>query len=139
MSSSEGRCSTELIRKTLIDPKEKEHDPKEKEHVSKFPLVAEDNQNAALHGKYMGETEETAEAEKPRCTGPLKVVVDQPLLSILLTFIPLGIVSYVLQWSDTATFCLNFLAIIPQAWLIGKATENLAVHLGERNVEDFGA
>eukprot|EP00439_Symbiodinium_sp_Y106_P082030 s162_g21.t1 len=36
-----------------------------------------------------------------------------------------------LHWADTYVFSFNFLAIIPLAWLIGKATEDVAARIGE--------
>lgn len=65
------------------------------------------------------------------CGGPLNVLISQPFLSSLLLFIPLGIISHCLQWRDSITFSLNFIAIVPQAWLMGKATEDLAAHAGQ--------
>ncbi|XP_055389059.1 uncharacterized protein LOC129618299 [Condylostylus longicornis] len=78
-----------------------------------------------------GSGDEKSREDKPKRWGPLQVAIDQPYLSVMLIFIPLGIVSYFLDWGDTVTFSLNFIAIIPQAWLIGKATEDLASHLGQ--------
>jgi len=36
-----------------------------------------------------------------------------------------------LKWPQEYVFALNFLAIVPQAWLLGKATEELSVHAGQ--------
>eukprot|EP01066_Platyproteum_vivax_P011629 Platyproteum_vivax@DN5276_c0_g1_i1.p1 len=52
-------------------------------------------------------------------------------LTALLIFIPLGFTSYLARWPDTIVFSFNFLAIIPLAWLIGRATEDLAEHTGQ--------
>ncbi len=52
-------------------------------------------------------------------------------VNILLVFVPLGIISGALGWSPTATFILNFLAIIPLASLLSFATEELSVKLGQ--------
>ncbi|EEH16335.1 calcium/proton exchanger [Paracoccidioides brasiliensis Pb03] len=52
-------------------------------------------------------------------------------VNILLVFVPLGMVSSKVGWSPTATFVLNFLAIIPLASLLSFATEELAATLGE--------
>ncbi|OZJ03019.1 hypothetical protein BZG36_03965 [Bifiguratus adelaidae] len=47
-----------------------------------------------------------------------------------LLFIPFGAASQLAHWEDTATFALNFLAIIPLARLLGIATEELALRAG---------
>lgn len=52
-------------------------------------------------------------------------------VNVLLVFVPLGIVSGAVGWSPTATFILNFLAIIPLASLLSFATEELSVKLGQ--------
>lgn len=52
-------------------------------------------------------------------------------VNLLLIFVPLGIVSGAVGWPPTATFILNFFAIIPLASLLSFATEELAVPLGQ--------
>ncbi|PGG99537.1 calcium/proton exchanger [Blastomyces parvus] len=52
-------------------------------------------------------------------------------VNILLVFVPLGMISNKVGWSPTATFVLNFLAIIPLASLLSFATEELAATMGE--------
>lgn len=52
-------------------------------------------------------------------------------VNVLLVFVPLGIVSGVLQWSSVTVFVLNFLAIIPLASLLSFATEELAAVMGQ--------
>ena len=52
-------------------------------------------------------------------------------VNVLLVFVPLGIISGAVGWSPTATFVLNFLAIIPLASLLSFATEELALKLGQ--------
>lgn len=49
----------------------------------------------------------------------------------LLIFIPFGIASNQLGWGDTATFALNFLAIIPLAKLLDLATDQLSERVGQ--------
>ncbi|KAI8620172.1 Sodium/calcium exchanger protein-domain-containing protein [Chytriomyces sp. MP71] len=49
----------------------------------------------------------------------------------LLVFVPLGIASSKLGWSDTAVFALNFCAIIPLAKMLDFSTDQLAMRQGE--------
>ncbi|KAG0345595.1 hypothetical protein BG004_003513 [Podila humilis] len=63
--------------------------------------------------------------------GYLKLVLFASKINILLIFIPLGIISEALHWPEVATFILNFIAIIPLAKLLGYATEEIALRLGE--------
>ncbi|RUS30959.1 calcium/proton exchanger, partial [Jimgerdemannia flammicorona] len=62
--------------------------------------------------------------------GALRAIVLSSYVNLLVVFIPLGIISHFL-WNPTATFILNFLAIIPLAKLLGFATEDLAIRVGE--------
>eukprot|EP00128_Syssomonas_multiformis_P014446 Colp12_sorted_trinity150504_noHs@25287 len=52
-------------------------------------------------------------------------------LSLLLVFIIFGIVAHAVSWPPTVVFILNFIAIIPLAWLMGQATEELACRTGQ--------
>lgn len=52
-------------------------------------------------------------------------------VNVLLVFVPLGILSGALDWGSTATFILNFVAIIPLASLLSFATEELSAKLGQ--------
>ncbi|KAI9235154.1 MAG: Sodium/calcium exchanger protein-domain-containing protein [Podila humilis] len=52
-------------------------------------------------------------------------------INVLLIFIPLGIIAHFLKWPEVAIFLLNFVAIIPLAKLLGYATEEIALRLGE--------
>ena len=52
-------------------------------------------------------------------------------VNVLLVFVPLGIVSGAVGWNPTATFVLNFLAIVPLASLLSFATEELSLKLGQ--------
>jgi Ca2+:H+ antiporter len=52
-------------------------------------------------------------------------------VNVLLVFVPIGIISGLLDWSPVSQFCLNFIAIVPLASLLAFATEELAVPLGQ--------
>lgn len=52
-------------------------------------------------------------------------------LNVLLIFIPLGVLAKWLDWGALAIFSLNFLAIIPLAKLLGDATEQVSIPLGQ--------
>eukprot|EP00918_Siedleckia_nematoides_P030580 GHVU01066259.1.p1 GENE.GHVU01066259.1~~GHVU01066259.1.p1 ORF type:complete len:335 (+),score=42.11 GHVU01066259.1:541-1545(+) len=67
---------------------------------------------------------------KDHLVGLRKVARDNIALSCFVVFIPLGFCGHFLNWGNTVSFCLNFLAIVPQAWLLGKATEDLAAYSG---------
>lgn len=58
----------------------------------------------------------------------LKTIFMHPF-SVLLLAVPLGIMSPSLGWSDSWTFWLNFLALVPLAKILGDATEELAESL----------
>ncbi|KAJ2775508.1 hypothetical protein IWQ57_000413 [Coemansia nantahalensis] len=62
-------------------------------------------------------------------------VVRRSLLSswinVLLLLVPVGIASHPAKFPDVAVFIINFFAIVPLAKVLGYATEQLALHLGE--------
>merc|ERR1719161_1457449 len=49
----------------------------------------------------------------------------------ILIFVPLGWVSHFMHWSDTWSFLLNLIAMLPLANIMGVATEELAIHTGQ--------
>lgn len=51
--------------------------------------------------------------------------------NIFLVFIPLGAVAHFANWDAGLRFAFNFLAIIPLARLLGVATDQLSIPLGE--------
>ncbi|KAF9546768.1 hypothetical protein EC957_009373 [Mortierella hygrophila] len=61
----------------------------------------------------------------------LKLVLLSSKINILLIFIPFGIASGHVGWSDVLVFVLNFIAIIPLAKLLGFITEEVSLRLGE--------
>ncbi|KAJ2993172.1 hypothetical protein HDV02_002612, partial [Globomyces sp. JEL0801] len=50
---------------------------------------------------------------------------------ILLIFLPLGLLSSVLRWSETSVFILNFIAIICLAKMLDLTTDQLSKRLGQ--------
>jgi len=53
------------------------------------------------------------------------------ILSSLLLSLPVGFVAHYLEWQPQYVFLFNFVSIVPLAWLIGKATEDVAARVGE--------
>lgn len=52
-------------------------------------------------------------------------------VNYLLLLVPVGIAAGVLEWSSTAIFWINFLAIVPLASVLAFATEELSENVGE--------
>ncbi|ORZ17259.1 Sodium/calcium exchanger protein-domain-containing protein [Absidia repens] len=71
-----------------------------------------------------------AERKKPTFKSGFYAIMTGSWLNVLLIFIPFGIVSHFF-WGPTATFVLNFIAIIPLAKLLGDVTEDIALRTGE--------
>jgi len=66
------------------------------------------------------------------CQGFANIFGEHKVLSsMLFIFTPAGYISHYLEWEPQYVFALNFVAIIPLAWLIGKATEDVAAKTGE--------
>lgn len=64
----------------------------------------------------------------PQC---LKAIIFSTWLNVLLVFVPLGIVADKVGWSPIIVFVFNFIAIVPLAKLLGFATEEISLRLGE--------
>mmetsp|Transcript_104016 Transcript_104016/g.335400 ORF Transcript_104016/g.335400 Transcript_104016/m.335400 type:complete len:576 (+) Transcript_104016:161-1888(+) len=52
-------------------------------------------------------------------------------LCFTLVAMPIGLASRLFAWSGPLSFGLNLLAIIPESFLLGIATEELALHMGD--------
>jgi Ca2+:H+ antiporter len=76
------------------------------------------------------DSQQVDERPKPTFKGGLYAIMTGSWLNVLLIFIPFGIVSHFF-WGPTATFVLNFIAIIPLAKLLGDVTEDIALRTGE--------
>merc|ERR1719284_1849236 len=50
---------------------------------------------------------------------------------MLLAFVPMGLIAQKMEMAPQIVFTSNFVAIIPLAWLIGKATEDVSAKVGE--------
>jgi len=72
-----------------------------------------------------------AAAPKSDLEGFATIFGDNKILTCMLVFIPLGLVAKQLEMGPPIVFGLNFMAIIPLAWLIGKSTEDVAARIGE--------
>ncbi|EPQ29897.1 uncharacterized protein PFL1_02570 [Pseudozyma flocculosa PF-1] len=77
--------------------------------------------NARQHGDHHG----------PSFVGSLWWLVSCSWLNVLLVFVPLGIAAEFLHWPAVWIFVLNFMAIIPLAKLLGDATEQASLKLGQ--------
>eukprot|EP00124_Ichthyophonus_hoferi_P001017 Ihof_evm12s45 gene=Ihof_evmTU12s45 len=63
--------------------------------------------------------------------GLKNIIMDQWYTNILLLVLPVAIASEYVGWSKTIVFVLNLIAIIPLAGLLGSATEELALRMGD--------
>jgi len=85
------------------------------------------------HSKELARREDVElEAPSNDLQGLVKIVREHPILSgALVVATPLGFLAHHLGWDPQQVFLFNFVAIIPLAWLIGKATEDVAAKTGE--------
>ncbi|KAI8804709.1 calcium/proton exchanger [Cladochytrium replicatum] len=67
----------------------------------------------------------------PTFASSIRAVVFASWLNVLIVFSPLGIVAANVGWSDTVVFCLNFIALLPLAKLLGTATEEIALRTNQ--------
>jgi len=52
-------------------------------------------------------------------------------INVLLVAVPLSFISHFAKWGSTADFIISFIAIVPLASLLGEATEQCALKLGQ--------
>lgn len=68
---------------------------------------------------------------EPSWAESFKFILFGSWANILLLFVPLSIASHHLQWDAALRFTFSFMAIIPLAKLLGEATDQLSVKLGQ--------
>ncbi|KAH8915855.1 calcium/proton exchanger [Atractiella rhizophila] len=61
----------------------------------------------------------------------IKALLFGSYFNVLLVFVPLSFVSHFARWGSTADFLISFCAIVPLAGLLGEATEQVALKLGQ--------
>ncbi|KAJ3126090.1 hypothetical protein HK098_007888 [Nowakowskiella sp. JEL0407] len=69
--------------------------------------------------------------QPPTTLSSLKYLVTCSYLNILLVFVPIGIAVALTHQSAPIIFCMNFLAIVPLAKLMGMATEEIALRTNQ--------
>ncbi|GAA5931686.1 uncharacterized protein JCM15063_001538 [Sporobolomyces koalae] len=69
--------------------------------------------------------------DKPTYLASFKHLVFGGWLNIMLIAVPLSFVSHFAKWGSTADFIISFIAIVPLASLLGDATEQCALRLGQ--------
>lgn len=69
--------------------------------------------------------------EQGSSSGLSSILKSCPLLSILLIFVPCSFATYWTNQPDWVIFSCSFFAVLPLAWLIGTATEDIAKYTGE--------
>ncbi|KAI5474781.1 calcium:hydrogen antiporter [Pseudohyphozyma bogoriensis] len=67
----------------------------------------------------------------PTVAESLKALFFSGYLNILLVAVPLSFLSHFLNWGSTADFIISFIAIVPLASLLGDATEQCSLTLGQ--------
>lgn len=65
------------------------------------------------------------------CQGLVKIFMDHKILTSMFVALPIGFFAHFTEMDPQYVFTFNFIAIIPLAWLIGKATEDVAASVGE--------
>mmetsp|Transcript_11628 Transcript_11628/g.32786 ORF Transcript_11628/g.32786 Transcript_11628/m.32786 type:complete len:412 (+) Transcript_11628:94-1329(+) len=63
--------------------------------------------------------------------GFANIIGGNRILTSLLLAVPMGYAAHFMEMQPQYIFLFNFVAIIPLAWLIGKATEDVSAKLGE--------
>jgi Ca2+:H+ antiporter len=71
------------------------------------------------------------EEPEPTFASSFKFFACSSYLNYLLVFVPLGVIAELLHWPGTVVFCLNFIALVPLAKILGLATEEIALRTNE--------
>jgi len=87
------------------------------------------NENAPLLGN--GRNGQSGGNKKFDPIGSTRYLLLGSWLNVLVVFIPLAFVADLLHWSAALRFTMSFMAIIPLAKLLGDATEQLSMKLGQ--------
>eukprot|EP00927_Polykrikos_kofoidii_P057317 TRINITY_DN51437_c0_g1_i1.p1 TRINITY_DN51437_c0_g1~~TRINITY_DN51437_c0_g1_i1.p1 ORF type:complete len:425 (-),score=72.44 TRINITY_DN51437_c0_g1_i1:169-1443(-) len=87
--------------------------------------------NPMFEGKDGKTDDADAGAPSNSCLGLLKVFNDQKILASMLIFVPCGFVVHYADMPPPIVFGVNFCAIVPLAWLIGKSTEDVSASVGQ--------
>lgn len=90
------------------------------------PLVGGNNSNLPSHN---GGSSSSHSA--PNLVTSLWWILTCSWINVFLVFVPLGIVAEHAHWPAIWIFSLNFLAIIPLAKILGDATEQVSLRLGQ--------
>ncbi|CAM9841025.1 unnamed protein product [Chrysoparadoxa australica] len=90
-----------------------------------------DREYTALETGVDALTETNGEEEALGDWGVLKDMLWDKWINVCLIFVPLAVASKWLEWGDTAVFCLNFMAMLPLASMLGDFTEELAAHTNQ--------
>ncbi|KAG1754298.1 calcium proton exchanger [Suillus lakei] len=69
--------------------------------------------------------------DEPSWAESFKFFIFGTWFNILLVFIPLSFISHHMDWDAGLIFLFSFMAIVPLAKLLGEATDQLSVKLGE--------
>lgn len=100
------------------------------EHTALLPNAPQPNGHH--HQKVWGEDDSRSYVRVPlHIAYTTWMMLASNYVNVLLVFVPLGIIAGILDWSPTAVFVLNFIAIIPLAALLSFATEELSAKLGQ--------
>ncbi|CDW98821.1 hypothetical protein [Sporisorium scitamineum] len=89
------------------------------------PLVSNNDNGLPSHNG------QSSHHSEPNIITSLYWILTCSWINVLFVFVPLGIIAEYLHWPAIWIFSLNFLAIIPLAKILGDATEQVSLRLGQ--------
>ncbi|KAJ2806364.1 hypothetical protein H4R20_001717 [Coemansia guatemalensis] len=108
--------------------------PRASTYASNMARQSSDNRRSVA-GAHSLPKEQQQEQERPAGLNQPWLVLRRSLFSswinVLLLLVPVGIASHPAKFPEVAIFLINFFAIVPLAKVLGYATEQLALHLGD--------
>ncbi|SPO25272.1 probable VCX1 - Vacuolar Ca++/H+ exchanger [Ustilago trichophora] len=95
------------------------------------PLVSGNNNNSSSGLPSHNHSDSDSHGHQPNIVSSLYWILTCSWINVFLIFVPLGIVAEHAHWPAIWIFSLNFLAIIPLAKILGDATEQVSLRLGQ--------
>ncbi|KAI9199805.1 Sodium/calcium exchanger protein-domain-containing protein [Polychytrium aggregatum] len=74
---------------------------------------------------------DATQASEPSWAQSLYIISRSSPINALLLFVPLGLAAGFFEWSGSLVFMFNFLALMPLAKLLGYATEEISLKVGQ--------
>ncbi|KAJ2079803.1 hypothetical protein H4R24_003531 [Coemansia sp. RSA 988] len=109
--------------------------PRASTYANNMARQSTDNRRSLAGAHNLSRDQQQEQQQKPAGLSQPWLVLQRSIFSswinVLLLLVPVGIASHPAKFPEVAIFLINFFAILPLAKVLGYATEQLALHLGD--------